>query len=104
MPVKEIEELKDRFVEQFMPVSVYLFGSYASGDFNEESGLDFYIVLKDGATNLAELTAKAYRAIRQIKRRPVDIVMGTQSRFEERKIFPSIENEVFEKGVLLYEA
>ena len=81
-----------------------LFGSYASGDFNEESDLDFYIVLKDGATNLAELTAKAYRAIRQIKRRPVDIVMGTQSRFEERKIFPSIENEVFEKGVLLYEA
>ena len=39
-----------------------------------------------------------------MKQRPVDIVVGTVSRFEGRKEIPSIENEVYRKGVLLYDA
>lgn len=38
------------------------------------------------------------------KQRPVDIILGTQSRFEARKEVPSVENEVYRKGVLLYDA
>ena len=39
-----------------------------------------------------------------MKQRPVDIVVGTISRFEARKEITSIENEVYRKGVLLYDA
>lgn len=46
---------------------------------------------------------KAYKAIRRVKQRPVDIIVGTKSRFEERKDIPSNENEVYRKGVLLYD-
>ena len=49
-------------------------------------------------------TAKAYKAVRRVKQRPVDIVLGTRSRFEARKEIPSVENEVYRKGVLLYDA
>ena len=49
-------------------------------------------------------TAKAYKAVRRVKQHPVDIVLGTRSRFEARKDIPSVENEVYRKGVLLYDA
>lgn len=39
----------------------------------------------------------------KVEQRPVDIVVGTVSRFEARKEIPSIENEVYRKGVLLYD-
>ncbi len=102
MPVNEIEELKDKFVAQLTPVSIYLFGSYAAGNYTEDSDFDFYIVVNDSMSDMAALTTEAYRAIRQVKKRPVDIIVGTKSRFENRRVIPSVENEVYEKGVLLY--
>lgn len=104
MPIHEIEQLANRFVDQLAPLRVYLFGSYADGSYTDDSDFDFYIVVEDDAANIADLTTQAYRAIRRIKTRPVDIVIGTNSRFEERKSIPSVENEVFRKGVLLYGA
>lgn len=104
MPSKEIEKLKDELVNQLAPIRVYLFGSYATGNYNENSDLDFYIVVDDEVTDLIEVTTRAYRSIRRIKEHPVDIVVGTKSRFEKRKLIPSVENEVYEKGVLLYES
>ena len=41
MPLNEIEELKSRFVEQLAPVGIYLFGSYATGEYTDESDFDF---------------------------------------------------------------
>lgn len=102
MPIQELEELKNQFVTQLAPISIYLFGSYATGDYTEDSDFDFYIVVEDEVSDLAALTAQAYRAIRKIKQRPVDIIIGTKSRFNDRRKIPSVENEVYEKGVLLY--
>lgn len=104
MPVQEINDLKEQFINQLMPLKIYLFGSFAEGTYTEESDFDFYIIVDDEIKNLKDITTQAYRSIRKIKNRPVDIVVGTTSRFEERKTIPSIENEVYEKGVLLYES
>lgn len=102
MPTQEIEELKDRLVAQLSPVQVYLFGSFASGADTPDSDFDFYIVVEDSGQNLADLTAAAYRAVRKVKKRPVDILVGTTTGFEARKNIPSVEREVYRKGVLLY--
>ena len=90
MPINEIEELKEQFISQLMPSKIYLFGSFANGTYT----------LK----NLKDLTTQAYRSIRKIKKRPVDIIVGTESTFENKKNIPSVENEVSKKGVLLYES
>ena len=104
MPIQEIEEMKKHLVDQLLPMQIYLFGSFANKTYTDESDIDFYIIVRDGVSDLAAETTKAYKAIRRIKQRPVDIIVGTKSRFEERKQIPSVENEVYQKGVLLYDA
>ncbi len=102
MPDEEIMSLKDRIVEQLSPLKVYLFGSFADGTSREDSDYDFYIVVEDSKTDWYDQTLRAYKAIRPVRTRPVDILVGTSSTFERRKQFPSIEREVYQKGVLLY--
>lgn len=102
--MNEIEKLKECFVEQLLPIQVYLFGSFANNTYTSESDLDFYIVVRDDITDILAETAKAYNVICKIKQHPIDIRLGTKSRFEERKEIPSVENEVYRKGVLLYDA
>lgn len=98
----EIEQIKNEFINKLSPIKIYLFGSFATGTATEDSDFDFYIVVKDGTENLVDLTAEAYKSIRDVRSRAVDIVIGTESRFESRKHKSSIENEVMRKGVLLY--
>ena len=99
----EIEQLKTCFVDCLSPEKIYLFGSFADGTFKDDSDYDFYIVMNDECGDLVRLTSTAYRSVRDIKKRPVDIIVGTKSRFESRKLSPSVENEVFQKGILLYD-
>ena len=99
---KEIEELKNRITEELMPQRIYLFGSYADGTYTDESDYDFYVVVNDDAGNLVELASKAYAAIGNDRKKPVDILIGRITRFEEMKNLPTVENEVYMKGVLLY--
>ena len=104
MPVNEIEELKEQFISQLKPLKIYLFGSFADGTYTEESDFDFYIIVSDEVKKLKDLTTQAYRSIRKIKKRPVDIIIGTESTFENKKNSPSVENEVIKSGILLYES
>lgn len=85
-------------------MQIYLFGSYENNTFTNESDLDFYIDVKDDVADIPAETARAYKAIRRVKQRPVDIVLGIRSRFEARREITSVENEVYRKGVLLYDA
>ncbi len=103
MPMNEIEELNKQFIAELSPIKIYLFGSFAYGTNKEDSDFDF-IVVRDDVLDLAGATAQAYRAIRRVKQRPVDIIVGTESGFEHRKEIPSVESEVYQKGVLLYGA
>ena len=102
MPEIEINQIRDRFIDRLSPLRIYLFGSFATGTADDGSDFDFYIVVKDGTDNLVDLTAEAYKSIRAVRSRAVDIVIGTESKFESRKNIAGIENEVMNKGVLLY--
>ena len=104
MPEQEIERIKEQFVSRLSPKKIYLFGSFAEGKERNDSDYDFYIVVKDSTENIVDLTAEAYRAIRDVRSRAVDIIINTESRFENRKFRMGIENEVMNKGVLLYGA
>ena len=53
--MNEIEKLKECFVEQLLPIRVYLFGSFANNTYTSESDLDFYIVVRDDITDIPAL-------------------------------------------------
>lgn len=104
--VKEAEHIKtlaDYIVAATEPVKLYLFGSFAENKATDESDYDFYIVVQDATADTLDMATKAYKALRGKKNRPVDIVVGKESRFEERKAWPlTVESEVYKKGILLY--
>ena len=103
--VANIRQITDRFVSQISPLKVILFGSFADGTYTEDSYYYFYIVVNDGR-NISDTSYLAYRSIRDVMARPVDIVVGTNSRFESKsraKNTLMIEGEVFKNGILLYD-
>lgn len=104
MLTNEIELIKNQLVNSLSPKKIYLFGSFAEGNETEDSDFDFYIIVADGTANLVDLTVEAYKSIRHVRSRAVDIIIGTESSFEGRKMKLGIENEVMNKGVLLYAA
>lgn len=103
--VDNIKEMTDYFVSQVDPLKVILFGSFADGTYTEESDYDFYLVIDDGR-NVGEAADKAYNSVMYVKKRPVDIIVGTNSRFERKgrsKHSLMIEGEVQRNGILLYD-
>lgn len=100
-----IEEMTKCFVEKVNPLKVILFGSFANGTYDNESDYDFYIVIGDGE-NVADATDKAYDSVLYVKKRPVDIVVGTASRYDEKSNSNHslmIEGEVKRNGIILYD-
>ena len=103
--VENIQEMTSCFVRNLDPLKVILFGSFANGTYTDDSDYDFYIVVDDGQ-DIGTTTNQAYRAVRHIKRRPVDIVVGTNTRFEKKSradYSMMVEGEVFRSGILLYD-
>ena len=100
-----IEEITNCFVNQINPVKIFLFGSFADGTYDDNSDYDFYIVVKD-EDDPWDTRKRARKAIRYIQKRPVDIVVGSNSRFQKYGTSSDtlfIEGEVFKKGMLLYD-
>jgi uncharacterized protein len=100
---EEIIAIKDKLLVSVKPKKIYLFGSYARNTFTEESDYDFYLVVPDDAGDKIELSQNAYKALRGIRKRPVDIVVGYESSFAIRKEEETLEKSVLSEGVLLYD-
>lgn len=102
---ENIRELVTCFVDELKPLKIFLFGSYAMGTATENSDFDFYIVVDD-ERNVSDISTRAYKAIRDLRKRPVDIVIGTKTRFDRygsSRDSLYVEGEVARNGKLLYE-
>ena len=97
-----IREITERFVERIDPLKVYLFGSFADGSYTDESDFDFFMVVEDGRS-IVKNAQEAHMSLIGMERRPVDVVVGTNTRFEKHRNPLFVENEAYSKGVLLYE-
>ncbi|MBO4321115.1 MAG: nucleotidyltransferase domain-containing protein [Treponema sp.] len=103
MITEEARLISEKLRLEMNPVRIYLFGSYAKNTYHADSDYDFYLVMPDDSGNEILLGQKAYRSLRGIRKTPVDIVVGHESSFENLKMQPTIEREVFRDGVLIYE-
>lgn len=99
---EEIISIKDCFVKHLHPECIFLFGSYATDTYTDESDYDFYVVMPDGTDNLLQLTQEAYLCLLDMDRKPVDIVVNTSSRFRELAQGMTLERRVLDEGIQLY--
>ncbi len=102
---RNIQELTQCLVSRIKPLKVILFGSFASGTYTDESDYDFYLVVDDDR-DVSKATDEAYNSVLFVKKRPVDIIVGTNSRFEikgKSRHSLMVEGEVQRNGILLYD-
>ncbi|MBQ6343786.1 MAG: nucleotidyltransferase domain-containing protein [Anaerolineaceae bacterium] len=103
---QNIMDLTECFISSVDPLKILLFGSFANGTYTDSSDYDFYIVIDDDK-NIFNTSFLANKSVRDIMERPIDIVVGTNSRFQKfgkSKDSLMIEGEVQRNGILLYDS
>ena len=51
----KIEEIKNKLVSEFNPKKIYIFGSYAWGNSNEDSDLDIMIITEQCENKIMDM-------------------------------------------------
>ena len=84
---------------------ICLFGSYAYGEPQKDSDLDFYVVLSPNS-NLRPIEAMLMIRLNlgEINKTvPIDVIAARSSRFAEMSVLPTMERRIARDGILLYE-
>ena len=100
----EIKAITEIIKETVDCEKIYLFGSYAYGEPNEDSDLDFYVVISDDADRPIEVMQSIHVNLGRAKQAtPVDVLATRSSRFADLSVLPTMERRIVREGVLLYE-
>ena len=78
---------------------IYLFGSHAYGTPNADSDYDLCVVIPDGSMRPAD----AIKRIRRALTTPLDVIVYQASAFQDRQKSASLERQIAQEGVLLYD-
>ena len=99
-----LNEIVQRLVNALHPEKIYLFGSHAYGQPNDDSDVDLLIVVNDSDLPIRMKTVEGYHALRGLLF-PAEIVVVAKSDYEKRsKWLNTIERVVADKGKILYES
>ncbi len=99
---KELETIKQAILDTVRANEIYLFGSYASGTPDKDSDFDVYVVIPDDSMRPIEAMQKIGRALSRKDIRAVDVIVGKETVFNQRKGLPTIERAIARNGVKLY--
>ena len=98
----KIQESVKLLADAYQPLAIYLFGSYAWGQPQEESDLDFLVILNDDIPLNLALHIKGKLALKNMDI-STDIVLNHKHFFTERGMHPSIlQHKIKTEGKLLY--
>ena len=99
----DLTTIKERIINSVPIEKLYMFGSYATGTPNEDSDYDFYMVIPNNGMRPLDAINAAYFAMRGLKRKPVDILAGTEEIFSRRSEGVTLERKIAREGIVLYE-
>jgi uncharacterized protein len=98
----KIQEAVKRLATTYEPLTIYLFGSYAWGEPNVDSDLDFLIILNDETPLNLALHIKGKQATKDLDI-STDIVINHNLFFKERAEHPStLQYKIKKEGKLVY--
>ena len=98
-----LNTIRERLVDAYQPLAIYLFGSRAWGTPDVESDFDLLIVLSDSKETPYERPFHGHRALRGLGISK-DILVYTQKEFEKSIHPASLCHRIKHEGMKLYEA
>jgi len=99
-----LEEITKRLAEAIQPERIYLFGSHAAGNANQDSDVDLLIVVPDTNQSHHDLALKGRANLRDLMI-PMDLIVCTHSEIEKwQNVKCTLIYTVMRKGKLLYES
>lgn len=97
-----VQEMTRRLAAEFEPCQIYLFGSYAWGQPNEDSDVDLFVIVPDSGESSRERGLRARTCLKDL-RIAKDILVKTQAEVDwASRVYASLESEILECGVKLY--
>jgi len=101
---KLISDMVEKIVDSYQPLKIVLFGSYARGNPDEDSDIDFFII-KNTDERPIDRKVRVGEIVSDKKRRvPFEPIVITQSELEERKrCGDQFIEEILSEGEVLYE-
>ncbi|AHC14861.1 nucleotidyltransferase domain-containing protein [Salinispira pacifica] len=99
-----VNKIKESLVKVYNPSSIYIFVSYAWGTPDEDSDLDFAVIVPDSDLTMAERIRLSYKDLWGIGI-PTDILVYTESEIQERLQYKSsLQYKIIHEGSKIYEA
>lgn len=99
-----LREAVERLVRASEPRRIYLFGSAARGDSDDESDYDLMVVVPDSAPAERRRSRIAYEALRGTGT-AADVLVSSESYFDARShLAASLPGTILREGRLLYAA
>jgi predicted nucleotidyltransferase len=99
-----LNEITKRLAESIHPERIYLFGSHVTGNADEDSDIDLFIVVPDTDQSTHDLALKGRANMRDLII-PMDIIVCTRSEVEKwQNVKCTLIYTVMRKGKLLYES
>ncbi len=103
-PQERLAEAVRRLVDLFQPERVYLFGSQARSDANEDSDYDLMVVVPFSAEPRYRRAQRAGAALSAVDL-PLDVLVLTHEEFEwQASVIASLPSTILREGRLLYAA
>ena len=97
-----LQGMTRRLVAEFQPKQVFLFGSHAWGQPNEDSDVDLLVIVPHSDKSPLERGIQARYCLRGMNV-PKDILVETQAELEKAsRVYATLERLILEKGVKLY--
>ena len=99
-----LDEIVDRLRRKLDPEGIYLFGSRAWGEPNEDSDYDLFVIMPDGESD----EPRHNRAVRVTRclwglSVPIDVIVKTRYDFDRFSRVPAaLETKILQEGRLLY--
>jgi len=98
---QKITSVAQQIAKKFNPLSIVLFGSYATGNYHAYSDVDLLVVLDeyqaDGDPEIKVMLSVPHKF-------PMDIIVRSRKQIEERrKKGDTFLSDIIKQGVVLYE-
>ncbi len=98
-----LQEMTRRLVIELQPSQIYLFGSHAWGQPNEDSDVDLFVIVPESDQSPLERGLRARRCLRDLHIAK-DLLVQTQDEVDRvSRVYASLESEILERGIKLYD-